>query len=153
MLRPAWQRPEGRRRASREAYPGPSAWRNQENMANTDNEQRNIQIDLHGYAVSNAIAIAKSKIKEAWENGFDYITLIHGARASRHHFSARNTGYGAIKWELRSALSQGYWKEWVFYRRSKKHSIGAISMKLKLRPNSNPNSHPNWTFMPDEDYS
>ncbi len=38
-----------------------------------------VEVDLHGYSRSTALAVARDKIKEAYEHGFRYVKLIHGA--------------------------------------------------------------------------
>jgi hypothetical protein len=42
-------------------------------------------VDLHGYPVWEAVEVATEKIREAWEKGFEQITLIHGAPDIYHH--------------------------------------------------------------------
>lgn len=110
-----------------------------------DNCERRIDINLHGYSVADAIDTADEKIIEAWQNGFKKITFVHGAATSTHHFSAKYTGYGGIKWSLRSRLAQGDWMKYIYNRRSVKHIIGDTFMTLSLRPNSNPKNPPEWS--------
>jgi hypothetical protein len=38
-----------------------------------------VEVDLHDYSHRTAIAASREKIKEAYEHGFKYIRLIHGA--------------------------------------------------------------------------
>lgn len=43
-----------------------------------------VEVDLHGYSRNTALAVAREKIKEAYEHGFRYVKLIHGAANIRH---------------------------------------------------------------------
>ena len=117
-----------------------------------DPSGQQVPIDLHHYAVRTACDIAYQKVQEAWENGYDEITLIHGAPSSTHHFSAWSTGYGSIKWSLRRALANGCWMRWAYNRRSRQHMIEDGAMTLRLRPNPKPHTPPQWTSLPDPDY-
>jgi hypothetical protein len=92
-------------------------------------------IDLHGYPVWEAVELATSSIKKAWQQRRSEITLIHGAPDVQHWTIATMLGRGGIKWQLRGHLARGEWKEFVFNRRSKKHHIGDGHMTLALRPN------------------
>jgi hypothetical protein len=95
-------------------------------------------VDLHGYPVWEAVQVATEKIREAWEKGFEQITLIHGAPDIYHHRIASACGRGGIKWSLRGCLARGEWGEWVYSRRSTKHVIEDGAMTLALRPNGRP---------------
>jgi hypothetical protein len=97
-----------------------------------------MEVDLHGYRVWQAVEVASEKVREAWEQGYEQITLIHGAPDIHHHATAWTLGRGGIKWALRGCLSRGEWNEWVYNRRSKKHIIEDGAMTLALRPNARP---------------
>jgi hypothetical protein len=97
-------------------------------------------VDLHGYPVWEAVEIATKKIRQAWEQAFEEITLIHGAPDIGHHTTASALGRGDIKWSLRGCFARGEWKQWVYSRRSKKHSIEDGAMTLALRPKGSPAS-------------
>ena len=60
-------------------------------------------VDLHGYPVWEAVEVATAKIREAWEKGFEEITLIHGAPDIYHHRIAWVVGRGGIKWHCGAA--------------------------------------------------
>ena len=90
-------------------------------------------LDLHGYPVWQAVELATQSIRAAYEAGFEFIKLIHGAPDIRHHLTAQVLGRGGIKWSLRGCLSRGEWSDFVYSRRSSKHVIDDGSMTLKLR--------------------
>jgi hypothetical protein len=110
------------------------------------------EIDLHGYTERSALELAAFSIREAWENGCQTITLIHGAPDVEHHFYTWMFGRGSIKWGLRGALSRGEYLQWCYNRRSVKHYIGAGSMTLALRPNPNPRLPQVWKPPPKREY-
>ena len=111
-----------------------------------------IEIDLHGDPVVDAVEIADQKIREAWENGSERVTVIHGSPRITHHIQAQHLGRGGIKWALRGRLAQGAWMKYAYNRRSTKHSILDGSMTLALRPNPNPRPEPIWTELPEPYY-
>ena len=90
-------------------------------------------LDLHGYPVRQAVEIAGDTVKAAYEAGFEYIKLIHGAPDVEHRMTAQVLGRGGIKWELRGFLARGDWSRYVYPRRSAKHGIGDGAMALALR--------------------
>lgn len=91
-------------------------------------------VDLHGYPVRQAVEVAEKAIRDARQDGFCLIKLIHGAPDIRHWKTAEVLGRGGIKWALRGALSRGDWRENVYGRRSRQHSVEDGSMTLALRP-------------------
>ena len=93
-----------------------------------------LEVDLHGYSTWEALELADKKVQEAWEKQYDYIMLIHGAPDVTHHFHVKILQRGSIKWGLRGRLYRGEWMEYVYCRRSTKHSIYDGSMRLALRP-------------------
>ena len=111
---------------------------------NLDDRERQLSVDLCGYTVREAEEVADEKVREAWENGYERITLIHGCSYIRHHFQAAALGQGGVKWTLRSRLAQGYWNKYVFPRRSAKHDVGGCYMTLALRPNPTPRCPASW---------
>lgn len=117
-----------------------------------DDQARMLEVDLHGYTVADAVDLACSKVSEAWQNGFERITLIHGAPGSTHHFSAAHTGYGGIKWQLRGILARGEWNEYLYGRRSKKHFVEEGFMNLRLRPNPGARAVQEWAPLPEPYY-
>ncbi len=107
---------------------------------------RCIKVDLHGYSHRTAHIIAREKIKEAYEHGFRYIWLIHGAANIRH----KEDG-GSIKFALRSMLKSGELARWVEDRDSKNHKISDGSIVLALRKNPAPVDG-EWKDMPIDEY-
>ncbi len=107
---------------------------------------RYIEIDLHGYSYRTACMVAREKIKEAYEHGFRYVRLIHGAANIRH----KEDG-GSIKFMLRSMLKSGEFARWVEERDSKNHKISDRSIVLALRKNPSPVDG-EWKEMPFDEY-
>jgi hypothetical protein len=113
-----------------------------------DDTRRSVQVDLHGYGVGDARRIARSKVREAWENGFRQITLIHGAPSSRRPGLAWQSGYGTIKWHLRGQFRQGKWRRFLYHGGSRKHRLEAGAMRLAVRSNPAPRVPPQWSPLP-----
>lgn len=65
--------------------------------------------DLHGLDVLSAVRFATTRVREAYENGFDEIELLHGAPDVR---APAPDGRGRIKWELRRLLERGELDRW-----------------------------------------
>ena len=91
-----------------------------------------VEVDLHDYSHRTAIATSLEKIKEAYEHGFKYIRLIHGAADIRN----KKDG-GSIKFALHAILKRGELDRWVNIN-SKDHSFDGGSLLLALRPNPAP---------------
>jgi hypothetical protein len=91
-------------------------------------------VDLHGLSVYEAIETTYDAIQQAWKDGYELITLIHGAPDVRHHMTASILGRGGIKWALRGLLARGEYNEFAYGRRSRRHFIEGGSMTLALRP-------------------
>lgn len=119
-----------------------------------DDLEQHVTVDLHKYTVRTACVVADTKIKEAWENGCTYITFIHGAPGSTHHWQDHGYGggYGGIKWSLRGVLFRGKWMQWAYNRRSRQHSIADGALTPRLRPNPAPTAPQQWTDIPDDEY-
>jgi hypothetical protein len=79
---------------------------------------RCIEIDLHGYTHRTALQVAREKLKEAYEHGFMYVRLIHGAAAIRD----KRDG-GSVKFALREMLRRGELDKWVDENGSKNHKV------------------------------
>ncbi|HEY7201452.1 MAG TPA: hypothetical protein VIC57_14625, partial [Candidatus Dormibacteraeota bacterium] len=54
--------------------------------------------DLHGLDVLTAVRFAVIRVREAYDNGYDEIELLHGSADVRAPVA---DGRGRIKWELR----------------------------------------------------
>jgi len=65
--------------------------------------------DLHGLDVLTAVRFAQTRVREAYENGYDEIELLHGAADVRQPVA---DGRGRIKWELRGLLDRGELDRW-----------------------------------------
>ena len=111
-------------------------------------EDRHVGLDLRGYTVHEAEEVAAAKVREAWENGYSYITLRHGCGYVRHHRQAAAEGAGGVKWTLRGFLTRGEWDKYVLPRRSARHAVGAVAMTLAVRPNPAPNATEVWEPLP-----
>ena len=107
---------------------------------------RCVEVDLHGYSRMTAIQVSREKIKEAYEHGFMYVRLIHGASNIRH----KDDG-GSIKFALRSMLNSGGLNNWVEENGSKNHRLRDESVILALRKNPKPLDG-EWKDMPMDDY-
>lgn len=105
-----------------------------------------IEVDLHDYSHSTAIAVSREMIKEAYDHGFKFIRLIHGAT----HIRDKNEG-GSIKFALRAMLKRGELDRWVD-RGSKNHRFEGGYLLLALRPNPAPTVDSNWKEMPAYEY-
>ena len=95
-------------------------------------------LDLHGYTVRDAVRISKLRVREAWENGFRRIRLIHGSALIKSGIDAWYLGRGGIKWELRRRVERGQWSRYVDTDHPELHDIRNAVMTLALRPNPNP---------------
>ncbi len=65
--------------------------------------------DLHGLDVVTAVRFAVTRVREAYENGYDEVELLHGAPDVREPVVS---GRGRIKWELRQLLDRGELDRW-----------------------------------------
>src|SRR5687767_11999796 len=117
-----------------------------------DVERRVIEVDLHGYALRDARRVARDKVREAWQNGFLRITLIHGAGGVRRPTDAFSTGYGIIKWHLRGQFERGKWRQYLYHGGSPKHRLDEGCMRLAVRPNPQPCDPPQWSPLPQAEY-
>ena len=104
---------------------------------------KSVEVDLHNYSSRTAIAVAREKIKEAYEHGFRHVKLIHGAADIKN----KNDG-GSIKFTLRSRLRRGELDKWIDKEGSESRDESLI---LVLRKNPTPVDE-EWKEMPIEDY-
>jgi hypothetical protein len=97
--------------------------------------------DLHGLDVLTAVRFATTRVREAYENGYDEIELLHGASDVRQPVAS---GRGRIKWELRGLLDRGRLDAWC---RRDACWPRASSLLVALRPNPRPRREA-WTPAP-----
>jgi hypothetical protein len=90
--------------------------------------------DLHGLDVLTAVRFAVTRVREAYENGYDEIELQHGAADVREPVGDRG-GRGRIKWELRRLLERGDLDRWG---RREDSWPRASSLVVALRRNPRP---------------
>ncbi len=91
---------------------------------------RRRQEDLHGYDVLTAIDFALERVREAYENGYDEIELVHGSASVQARVE---DGRGRIKWELRALFEQGGFDAWSRRERSWPRA-GSLLLALKRNP-------------------
>ena len=94
--------------------------------------RRSLRVDLHGYDVSAALDLALTRVREAYENGYDEVELIHGAGSVS---TPIEEGRGRIKTELRRMYEAGRFDGWIDRSRSWPK---AASLLLALKPNPRP---------------
>ncbi len=104
-----------------------------------------VEVDLHDYSHRTAIAAAREKVKEAYEHGFKFIKLIHGAADVRN----KKDG-GSIKFALHAILKRGELDRWVD-KGSKGNRLEGGAMLIALRPNPAPVDK-GWNEMPAYEY-
>jgi hypothetical protein len=88
--------------------------------------------DLHGLDVLTAVRFAFTRVREAYDNGYDEIEFQHGAADVRDRVTS---GRGRIKWELRDLLESGRLDRWA---RRDGSWPRASSLVVALRPNPRP---------------
>ena len=88
--------------------------------------------DLHGLDVRTAVQFAITRVREAYENGYDEIEFQHGASDVSAPVA---DGRGRIKWELRGLLERGQLDRWC---RSEDSWPRASSLLVALRRNPRP---------------
>jgi hypothetical protein len=96
-----------------------------------------VEFDFHDFAHFEAEETAVGVVCAAWQHGYAYVTLSHGAG------DVPTSGWwphmrGSIKRALYSLWSQGAFNEWAWYRRSVKHTTTPTRIRLALRPNPEP---------------
>lgn len=104
-----------------------------------------VEVDLHDYSHVTAIAASREKIKEAYEHGFKYIRLIHGAAGIRD-----KKDRGSIKFTLHAILKRGELDRWVD-KASNNNRFEGGSLLLALRHNPAPVDG-EWKEMPVYEY-
>lgn len=97
--------------------------------------------DLHGFDARTAVGFARTRVWEAYENGYDEIEFQHGAADV-----VRPTadGRGRIKWALRELVDGGQLDRWC---RRDASWPRASSMVVALKPNPRPRRE-RWSTAP-----
>ena len=115
-------------------------------MARSGRAGRDLVVDLHGYDVVTAVELARSRVAEAYRNGYAHVELLHGAGDVE---KPREGGRGRIKWELRRMLEAGEFDAHCVRSESWPRSSSLI---LTLRRNPRPRPAV-WTESPPRTYS
>ena len=110
---------------------------------NVDIFKKCVEVDLHNYSTITALVVAREKIKEAYEQGFRHVKLIHGAA----NIMNKNDG-GSIKFALRTQLKSGTLNKWIDKNGTR---VRDESLTLEIRKNSAAVER-EWKEMPLEDY-
>jgi len=105
--------------------------------------RKSVEVDLHNYSTGTALMAAREKIKEAYEHGFRYVRLIHGAA----NISNKNER-GSIKFALRTMLKSGELDKWIDKNGSRFRDESLI---LEIGKNPAPLER-EWNDMPPDDY-
>lgn len=98
-----------------------------------------MEIDLHGYHPREIIdtGVLRKIVRQAWEMGEEYLTLIHGHGRNRGispGFVNTNTGYFGLR--LREALRlDESLREWIFHTTLDRRQMGSTTVRLKPNPN------------------
>jgi len=103
--------------------------------------RRSLRVDLHGYDVLAALDLALTRVREAYENGYDDVELIHGSASVS---TPVDEGRGRIKTELRRLFESGRFDAWADRSRSWPK---AASLLLALKRNPRP-LRERWTGPP-----
>lgn len=90
---------------------------------------RTLPVDLHGHDVLTAVDLARQRVKEAYDNGYQAVELLHGAGDVT---APVETGRGRIKWALRRMVEDGELDGFITTGRT---WLKAGSIVLYLRPN------------------
>ena len=88
--------------------------------------------DMHGLDVLAAVQFALTRVREAYENGYDEIEFQHGAADVHEQVT---DGRGRIKWALRGLLDEGRLDRWCRRADSWPRSSSlVIALKRNPRP-------------------
>ncbi|MFY9614399.1 MAG: hypothetical protein WAT58_03275 [Candidatus Dormiibacterota bacterium] len=102
---------------------------------------RSRRLDLHGYDVATAVDIALRVVREAYDNGYLEVEVLHGARDVVDPVHP-GEGRGGIKWELRRMLDRGQFDAWV-------SGADALEGSIRFRLRNNPRQRPErWSDVP-----
>ncbi len=86
-------------------------------------------MDLHGHDVLTAVDLASLRIREAFDNGYEAVELLHGAADVTEPVES---GRGRIKWALRERVEEGGFDGYIQPQRT---WLKASSMLLYLKRN------------------
>jgi hypothetical protein len=103
--------------------------------------KRVLKVDLHGYDVLTALDLALTRVREAYENGYQEVELVHGSASVT---TPVDEGRGRIKSELRRMFDAGRFDAWADRSRSWPK---ASSLLLTLRANPRP-ARDRWSAEP-----
>ena len=108
-------------------------------------------VDLHGYSVDTALAVADRVLKDAYRQGYSFVTFIHGAAEMQSNSQSLRTGRGSIKWALRDLMSRS-WRPYIRGRRHRGHKVTGASMTIALQANPRPEARVGLGEIPPADY-
>jgi hypothetical protein len=91
---------------------------------------RTVPVDLHGHDVLTAVDLARQRVREAYDNGFEAVELLHGAGDVSEPVE---TGRGRIKWALRRVVENGELDGYIDRGRTWLKA-GSIVLYLKRNP-------------------
>ena len=92
--------------------------------------RRSLKVDLHGFDVLSALDLAFARVREAYENGYTEVELVHGAATVT---TPVDEGRGRIKTELRRMFEAGSFDAWADRARSWPKA-GSLVLVLKANP-------------------
>lgn len=90
---------------------------------------RTLKVDLHGHDVLTAVDLAALRVREAFDNGYEAVELLHGAADVAEPVE---TGRGRIKWALRQVVEDGSYDGYIERDRT---WLKAASVVLYLKRN------------------
>jgi hypothetical protein len=98
-----------------------------------------VTVDLHGYSMDTALAVADRVLKDAYRQGYSSVTFIHGASGTFSASQSMRTGRGTIKWGIKDFISH----EWRPYLRSRRHRGhrfmgGSTTLAIQSNPSADP---------------
>ena len=100
---------------------------------------------MHGFDVLTALELARTRVAEAWRNGYGEVELMHGAAYLEE---GPRGGRGKIKFALREMVEAG---EFDAFAERAKNWIRADSVVLTLKANPRPRRE-SWSPEPRKAY-
>ena len=91
---------------------------------------RTLTVDLHGHDVLTAVDLAADRVREAYNNGYQAVELLHGAGDVSEPVES---GRGRIKWALRRIVEEGRFDGYIDRGRTWLKA-GSIVLYLKRNP-------------------